>query len=220
MSYDTAVGWLELGHSVVWNQVLHLHSEFDDLKQLHPEIATKLQSLVSQLDGSIVRAQLVSSEPIISQVDYHKLAEEHRQLLIEIRKLSGFETFLLPRPFSQLMMAAKDRLIVILNASKVQCDALVLLPGQEDVLHIPLKDITLEDLMIWHNGLHSIQQTGSFPILESTIRKALRVPDHKTLDCEAGLAYILGELWCYITKPVLDAISIKVRFLVRLINFV
>ena len=112
------------------------------------------------------------------------------------------------------MVAAKDGPIVILNASKLQCDALVLLPGQENVLHVPMQDISLEDLTIWHNGLHSIQQTGSFPILESTMRKALQIPDHKTLNCEEGLIYILEKLWCYIAKPVLDAISIKVRFLI------
>lgn len=47
--------------------------------------------------------------------------------------------------------------------------------------------------------------------------KGVRIPDHgKRLGREEGLAYILERLWTFIVKPVLDALSTKVRTLSRL----
>ena len=54
---DLALQWLELGRSVVWNQLLDLRTSVDELRQAHPDICTeftqnsKVQSLESLCGG-------------------------------------------------------------------------------------------------------------------------------------------------------------------------
>jgi len=50
----------------------------------------------------------------------------------------GFNRFLLPRQLSQLTPAVHAGPVVTVNISHTRCDALVLMPDLDDVLHIPL----------------------------------------------------------------------------------
>ena len=90
------------------------------------------------------------------QVDYHKLAHEHAGLLKEIRKIPGFERFLLPKTLAQLLPDANQGPIVMLNVSQLQCDALVLIPGCDDILHIPLDNLTLTEALTWHQAFQFV----------------------------------------------------------------
>ena len=63
---------------------------------------------------------------------------ELQKVVTNIRKLTGFSRFLLPPLFPDLRRAAWGHAIIV-NASKYGCDALVVLPGDRDPLHIPLQ---------------------------------------------------------------------------------
>ncbi len=118
---------------------MQLHSPLDELSEVNAEFAHRLKSLSTILEGATSHSTLLdntSQKPV--QADYHKLAHEREELLKEIHKLPGFERFLLPKTISQLLLAAEQGPIVMLNVSQLQCDALVLIPGVDNILHIPL----------------------------------------------------------------------------------
>lgn len=209
--YGTAVEWLEQGRSVIWSQLLELRSPVDDLRKVRPELADHLQSLSSRLEGSASHRVLDPEQPI--QVDYHSIAYERQKLVEEIRKVPGFERFLLPKKLSQLVLAANEGPIVMLNVSECRCDALILRPGLDSVLHVPLPDLTITDILEWHKGLDSLISDGTLTIPDASTRlKAIRMPDNGViLGREDGMAYILGKLWKFVTQPVLEALSITVR---------
>lgn len=215
--YGLAVEWLEQGRSIIWSQLLQLRSPLDQLQKVNQEFADKFKWLSSQLEGS-----RSSDVPDINDwqptahVNYHRIAHEREELLKNIRQLPGLSRFLLPKQLPELLRvpAINGGRIVILNISDLGSDALILGRGLEDVLRVPLKDLTLEVSRGWRDGLQSIHINGFLTITDFGARlKAIRKPDHgKVLDREEGLAYILDELWHCVTKPVLDALAITVRF--------
>ncbi|KAG6376565.1 hypothetical protein JVT61DRAFT_1543 [Boletus reticuloceps] len=69
---------------------------------------------------------------------------EMQRVVANIRKLPGLSRFLLSPLFSDLQCAASGGLVVVVNASKYSCDALVILPDGDPV-HIPLQ-ITQENV--------------------------------------------------------------------------
>ena len=210
--YDTAIEWLEQGRSIIWGQLQDLCSPLNDLREVKPEFANRLVYLSSHLQGADPQLPTPTPSAKVPIVRHHELAHEREKLLKEIRKLEDFKRFLLPKNFSDLTPAADKRPVIMLNISEFRCDALILMPGL-DVLHVPLKDFTLEDALFWNQCLQLVLQNGQLHV--ETIqrrfpRKASRIPDHGTfIDREVVLVSILSELWKYIAKPILDALSIK-----------
>jgi hypothetical protein len=41
---ETAIEWMDQGHSIIWGQLLQLHTPVDDLRQCHPDIAVRLST--------------------------------------------------------------------------------------------------------------------------------------------------------------------------------
>jgi hypothetical protein len=71
------------------------------------------------------------------------LAQEYDILLTDIRQHPGFERFLLPKTFSELLPASKDGPIIFLNLHSSRCDALVIVSHDADVvIHVPLPELT------------------------------------------------------------------------------
>ncbi|KAJ7461218.1 CHAT domain-containing protein [Mycena latifolia] len=184
--YDTAVEWLEQGRSVIWGQLLNLRTSVDDLKQIHPALAETLMSLSEEHHSPL------QMHPFTPQ-RYHDNTHARENLLQQIRLLPGFERFLLPKTMSELSHAARGGPVVILNASEVSCDALILLPGLPEVLHIPLPDLTLQDTQNLQTSLELIsQQEGDL-----------------TLNLESEFARILSDLWMRVGRPVLDGLGLS-----------
>ena len=205
--YNTAVEWLEQGRSIIWSQIMQLHSPLDELYQAHPSIGQMLRSLSSALEDAYDNPET----PV--QANYHMLAYQREQLLKQIHTLPGFESYLLPRSFSQLLAAVNQGPIVMLNVSKLQCDALVLIPGFDDIFHLPLENLTLEAAWAWHQLFQLAMTRNSISINEFPSQlKALKLPDkwEKAIDHEDILAYILENLWAHVVYPILNALAITV----------
>ena len=206
--YDTAVEWLEQGRSVIWNQLLQLRTPYDELQQNHPEDAANLRSLSSQLEGLTSRNTLNPNRGTgAPRIDYHGLAYNREELLKRIRRQPGFDRFLLSKQFSQLRLAASKGPVVMVNTSDTRCDALVLMPGLCHPIHVPLKDVVLHNVLGWQRKLmlcgRSIKNDSDVQRL-----KGIRISD----DGREGLPHVLERLWYCVAQPVLNALSITVRF--------
>ncbi|KAJ6620515.1 CHAT domain-containing protein, partial [Mycena sp. CBHHK59/15] len=129
-SLPLAIELLEQGLATRFQQMLQLKPNVDGLPQADRE---QLEYLSSQLYSG-------TSE------DLHHVTSARNALLDKIREYPGFEYFLRPAPYKDLCQASKNGPIVILNAHKAHCDAIVLVTPASDPLHIPLAGVTLEGL--------------------------------------------------------------------------
>ncbi|KAJ7440009.1 CHAT domain-containing protein [Mycena latifolia] len=205
-SLGKAVEWLEQGRSIIWGQLLNLRTPVDDLRQAHPMLANQLISLSVQLEGTGTRnsekgTTHSSTQPLNAQPS-HDLALERNTLLKEIRRLEGFDRFLLPKTISELSVATLGGPVVVFNLSDDRCDALVLLPGALDVVHIFLAEFTPELAENLSQSLYGLVHHCG---------RNVRLLGQREGNSNPGdvFAYILSELWTRLVKPVLNALNIK-----------
>jgi hypothetical protein len=207
--YEKAVEWLDQGRSVIWGQLLDLRTPVDKLRKSHPGLANQLVSLSTSLETAGTRSNSVadtlkpeSLDSIAKQSNAFVL--ERNQVLQQIRELPGFERFLLSKPFSELLPAAKMGPVAILNIGTYGCDALILMPGlTTEVIHVPLSDFTLLEAQALAKSLASIvgapgRSDRLFGFQEGDMALDDRFP------------HILSVLWLKIVHPILDALALTV----------
>ncbi|KAJ7466105.1 CHAT domain-containing protein [Mycena latifolia] len=205
---STAVEWLEQGHSVIWGQVLNLRTPVDDLRKSHPGLADELVSYSTRLDAAGTKSGAIpgteAGSPQSLQAvpqDAHALACQRARLLREIRNLAGFERFLLPKSISELSLAATMGPVVLLNITKDSCNALILMPGLEnEVMHIPLPDFTLQDARSMAESLGSL-------VSGAACGENLEGSQEGNMPLNETFSQILSTLWKQIVKPILDGIA-------------
>ena len=115
---------------------------------------------------------------------------ELQKVVSEVRELPGFSRFLPPSLFSDLQTAARDGPVIIMNASKHGCDALIVF-SDEDPIHIPLA-ITKQNV----RGL-SLR-------LRILTRNAKRMDMN---DMEKDLMVFLRELWDKLVSHIVDVLK-------------
>ncbi|CEL51549.1 hypothetical protein RSOLAG1IB_00084 [Rhizoctonia solani AG-1 IB] len=196
--HTLALEWLEYARCVVWSQSLMLRSPLNTLQSLYPELAAALQTVSDRL-------HLVSSEGFTSQGTDHssitienrlRLSRDYSALLSRIRALSGFEDFLRPKKGDAFARAARHGPVVVINCHGQHCAALVILPNQASVGHVPLPNVTEADARKAQTDMRSSLQRKH--IRERGVRI---MGQQDPNDCFAG---VLAALWYNIVKPVLD----------------
>ncbi|KAF8132583.1 CHAT domain-containing protein [Boletus edulis] len=216
---ELAVEWLEQGRSIVWGELLQLRGSYEQLSSAHPNYAHRLRELSAALDDAgATREQTLSTflestddamhrttRTLQQDADRHrKLAIERDKLLQEIRRLPGFERFLLPKDFPQLRASAHSGPVVILNAAETRCDALILLADVDHVIHRSVGLQNMLGTLLGHaratpfddrKGKAATRGVGSWETLLSILFKGVIKP---VLD---ALAFsIVGDLsrifWC------------------------
>ncbi|KAH0827319.1 hypothetical protein J3R83DRAFT_3945 [Lanmaoa asiatica] len=160
-----AVELLEQGRGVLWSQLARLRSPLDDVIASGPA-GKKLADDFIQL-ALLIRDALDSPEVVTG-----------------VRGLPGLSRFLLPSLFSDLQQAASEGPVIIVNASKYGCDALVVLVDQNPV-HIPLS-ITKEDVQEMSSKLSTL-----------TVRA-------KSMNVTRDLGMILRDIWYQVVSPIVD----------------
>ncbi|KAJ1303023.1 hypothetical protein OPQ81_011224 [Rhizoctonia solani] len=200
--FSLALEWLEHARCVVWNQSLMLRSPLDQLRSSNPALADRLQDVSNQLHdaGSQSRESqaLASGSLTPEQVaqKHRQLAQDYDGLVAQVRTLPGFEDFLQPIKMQGLLRAARHGPIVVINCHQGRCDALVIIPGQENVQHIPLPNFTAESAQYTRLEMNRsvrgsrLRERGAE--LWSDILQNLDFGD------------LLAILWYEVVKPVLD----------------
>ena len=210
--YNTAIEWLEWGHSIIWGQLLQLQNPVDDLQDKYPHLATKLQYLSKLLEGtnncndfqmpSITSWALCKA----SEKQNHELAHEQNELLKAMQTLSGFEAFMLPKTFSQPIPAACVGPVITIDVSEARCDALIL-PDLNDVLHTPLPNFAYLDAEDLKKSLNDILKERE--ALQESHQFSKKV-DSNFANTEKAFEDILSHLWKHIVRPILDGMDVMV----------
>jgi hypothetical protein len=128
-----------------------------------------------------------------------ELAAEWDQVVTEIRAQPGFEWFLRPPPFEELLAAAGQGPVVLVNVSDIRSDAILLTPGEVAV--VPLPDLTPSAVA---------EHAGSFLTALDDMHDQWLGPDGQRRR-EQELFEVLGWLWEALAGPVLNALGITGR---------
>jgi CHAT domain-containing protein len=193
---ERAVELLVQGRSIFWFQASELRSDLSDLQASEPDLAAKLDSVRRALDigsreDSFIDTANQESAELVTQ-RYHRLAQEFEQLLKEIRQIDRFKTFLLPAAFGQLRHAAAGGPVVVLNASTLRCDAL-LVTCKKPVKVTPLETTSRQELQGLAQSLREVIQR-----FESRQIAGEELDDR--------LLIVLHRLWTSVVEPVLTHI--------------
>ncbi|KAG1732666.1 uncharacterized protein EDB91DRAFT_666783 [Suillus paluster] len=185
-----AVELLEQGRTLIWTQMARFRTPLDSLQDrgVHAEaLMKKFRDLSSVLDRP------PSNHPEgMSRVDveaeatrYRRGVENWNTALDDIRKIEGFDRFLLAPLFSELQDAARDGPIIILIASKSFCDAIIV-SHQDPPITVGLA-ITVEKL---------VQLVIA---LQRTVRNEQ--------ETQAKLVETLRQLWVEVVNPVVENLA-------------
>ncbi|CAF3434208.1 unnamed protein product [Fusarium graminearum] len=138
--------------------VLAKYSEemlFDPVKLglLSPEQAKAYSHLRDELQDSNTFYQGCSLESHISQLNKrHSAATELDELIVEIRKLPGFDDLWTAPTEAEIFEAAKYGPVVVINISDGRCDAIII--NKDQMRCLALRNIT--------NDLHQFARKGDF----------------------------------------------------------
>jgi tetratricopeptide (TPR) repeat protein len=209
--YDKALEWLEQGRSIVWNQILQLRTPVDELRSVDSDLASRLLKVSRQLDHGVEHKR--DGGPIEEHGQrYRALANEWGSIIEQVRSLPNFEDFLRPPKVSRLLNAAHNGPVVVLSIAMRRCDALALIPGLEEVVHIPLPNITWQRITELRDELKDFLYSNGMRMRGQ--RAAKIVGDEGVEDCGS----ILSELWSGLVKPVLDSLAFTVQRTILYIN--
>ncbi|KAJ7489711.1 CHAT domain-containing protein [Mycena galericulata] len=223
--FDKAVEFLSAGRTVFWTQALQLRTPLDELQSVAPDLALKLRTISNALEATSAHDDSQSMQDSLQHIrDLEQEATRRRILnkdwndtLEAVRKLKGFDGLLLPKSISKLRKASSNGPVVLLNAATSGCDALVV--TQEEVKHIPLPDLAIETTQCLgdilrialssHGARSDPLQALLQPIRTNPRLKAVRMPTegHTPKDL---FEWVLGMLWFTVTRPVIDALELKV----------
>jgi hypothetical protein len=206
--YDKALEWLEQGRSIVWTQILHPLTLVDRLRDVNPNLADRILQISRLLDEG--NEQNYLSNKIIGSDEeegrrYRALTMEWESIIKQIRSISTFEDFLRPQSSQNFMKAAKDGPVVVLNIATTRCDALALVPGLEDIVHIPFPNITSEKVtrlrdelkdFLFESGIRSGGERAAVKFSEQTNEQTCK--------------RVLKELWKHLVQPVLSSLAFSV----------
>jgi hypothetical protein len=170
----------------------------DDLKLANPKLGSRLEELSKQLENA------ATQDPLLDMPH-----GEIEDLIKQIHTLDGFERFWLPHTFSQLLPAASTGPVITINISQERCDALVIMPDLDDVLHIALDQFSCEKADQLYKSLRFLlKQKGAFRDVDRKGVLALLHP----INLEAEFEHVLSQLWLDVAKPILDGLAITVCF--------
>lgn len=192
---------LEIGRGVIANLQLELRSDITELESVNSDeartLAARFKTLREQLDnnravGGFPETRDLKAAIRIKSLERNELDSEFNETLTKIRRLSGFDRFLLGPTESELKGLVGTGSIVAFNGSPVRCDAIII--TFDDIRLYPLPSLQYSQLKT---------KTTEFAKLISE-SSSIRTYDQS----KRGVRKILEWLWDVAVGPVLDFMGI------------
>ncbi|KAM0542566.1 hypothetical protein ACHAPJ_012737 [Fusarium lateritium] len=142
-----ALQLLEQGRGIIGTSLQDMRSDVPELERQHPQAAERYQALQAELDrraghGNTNNAVRTQSQASINR--RHTASKIFTELAAEIRQLPGYENFMLPHSEDEICRASECGPIVVVNVSRLRCDAIMV--SDNRVHSLPLSNITIEEL--------------------------------------------------------------------------
>jgi hypothetical protein len=175
--------------------MIELRSDLAELDLVDHALATELRAVSQELE-EVAATEQYQSFGVLASGNSERMAERHRRLaerweslIARVRRVSGFENFLLPPNFNKLRQAAIAGPVVIINISESRCDALIV-HFDRPVQLVPLPDVTL-------SGMKT---------LAKDFLMGSQLDDRNKFEIR-HLRPTLQTLWSTIICPVMDTLS-------------
>ena len=208
---DQAVELLEQGRSVLWTQALNLRRDLTRLADEAPDLAERLNNIRTVLDGPFLEltsfgieptggdgSESERSEQLLEATRFRRRkAREWDDVIAQVRALAGFEHFLAATPYVELATCAVDGPVVIVNASRYGCHALIIQASSDHARVVQLSDLSLEAALGQADRMLEALEGAADPMRSFLARENDR---HVILD-------ILEWLWETVAVPVLTALD-------------
>jgi CHAT domain-containing protein/tetratricopeptide (TPR) repeat protein len=179
----TAVEFLEQGRAVFWTHLARLGTPLNDLSSLGGDAA----NLADEFQRVSCRLRtLFDQASELRSTQTRKLITELDDVTSRIRTVPGFSRFLLPPEFPDLQTTAKDGPVIIMNASRYTCDAVIILHDSDPVY---------------------VKLNTSKAHLSTMVSRFRRVVDKPKLVTVKEIGTILRELWECAVEPVVQALQ-------------
>ncbi|KAI0133387.1 CHAT domain-containing protein [Hypoxylon sp. NC0597] len=176
---STALNFLEQGRGVLAASLLDIRTDtIKSLEEDYPELAANFVRLRRAVELSFTSDDTSPHNTAESPWQTrgkvrHEAAVELDNLISEIRKKPGFESFLLAPTDDEIKAAAKKGPIVVVNVSAYRCDAILI--ETNSIQSINLHKLKLEDIQqrertgsLWHPRVLSwLWDAVAGPILNS-----------------------------------------------------
>ncbi|MFF2627026.1 CHAT domain-containing protein [Kitasatospora griseola] len=204
----TAIEVLEQGRSVIWTQALDLRSDLSDLAGSHPDLAERITALRGRLDTFSPAGEphgLISptggpparGSSTNAGERHRDLARQWDEAVAQVRGIEGFEHFLRPTPYGELKDAARGGPVVVVNASRYGCHALIVRHDAPEPEVVELSEVSLQDVSGKASDLLSAVSAQTSPGTSFLARERARHVSHD----------VLGWLWDRIVWPVLTRLG-------------
>ncbi|KAF9533226.1 CHAT domain-containing protein [Crepidotus variabilis] len=212
-SANAALEWLEQGRCIVWTQLNLLRTPVDTLRLHDKQLANQFLTVSKALEASgsrpdpfgksVVDKKNVDHDLITDQVHAHaKLAQEREELLAQIRNIPEFTDFLRPlKAPSILSQLPEDGPVIIINVHPERCEALALLYGADEPLHIPLNNFSYVQAEVLRRELRGHLASEG---LRMRSDRAGRVRPKSKI---SFLRQTLRELWIGVVQPILESLG-------------
>lgn len=188
-SYNLAMEWMEQARLAMWRPTTQLRSSLDNLRLVAPDLSDAIQTIASELTQLNKETEI--GEPTLHRI--RRLAEQWSGLIAHAQMTPGFEMFMKVGKAAELMSAAHSGAVVVVNTHESRCDALVILPQSESVVHVPLPGLSYDKADQACTRLAEL--THGNPNLGQD---------------EEAFESVLAMLWTDLVKPVLDSIGYTV----------
>jgi hypothetical protein len=227
---NKALEWLEQGRCLVWTQLGHLRTPLDDLVQHTPALAQRFLHVSKNLECAAARGSSWQSDmPLKEKMSLEKeahahlnLANEWKDLLDTIRTtVPGLNNFLKPSLCSTLTQNLPDSgPVVVVNIHHTRCDAIALIAGVDEPLHIQLPRFSWkraktyqQDFMTYLQEHQLRMQRAELDPLEDQQERGIKPHIKKLHD-------VLQGLWKDVVKPILEALAFPVSGLYLTLPFI
>jgi tetratricopeptide (TPR) repeat protein len=186
---ERAVLILEQARGILIGQTIEHHRDVDELRRIAPELAAEFTDLATLLASDTSPSSQFDADPgmMADPAAARRQAVARWDDLIAMirRTLPGQERFLTAPQPSDLLAAAADGPVVIINVSRYRCDALIVRAAGIEVC--PLPGLTRNE----------------------AARKAARFLAATAVDGDPSEALheVLHWLWTAVSAPVLDALG-------------
>ncbi|THU75585.1 hypothetical protein K435DRAFT_706852 [Dendrothele bispora CBS 962.96] len=128
--------------------------------------------------------------------NHRRLAGQYEDLLREVREKDGFGSFLRPKKLAELLPAASNGPVVVVNVAEWRCDALVLCVSGK-ILHVPLPNFSYKKAEALRLKILSLEAQ----LNRDGDRAAYRAGK------DSNFTSVLAHLWSYVVQPILSGIE-------------
>lgn len=180
-----ALRLLELRRGVTASLLMDMREDVAELQLKHPDLAERFSQLREDLDSPAHKVSAVIPDQLSSWEQQSKRRreadEELNKIIDEIRTRPEFSQFLQPPALQDLMNAAKQGPIIVVNITSFRSDAFLIQSGSIRVIELP--------------GITPVK------LLEQVMDL------YTCLDSKLDLTSSLEWLWHTICRPCLDALG-------------